>query len=92
MHAIYEELLPASGTEFATFLQLTHDAASSHAENSKRSSAPFCDLVTARGNVVNVFNVVKWLDYPQSDGAKVRAAILNGDVLFMKLLRAGLIY
>jgi cleavage and polyadenylation specificity factor subunit 1 len=61
MHAVYEEILPPSGVEFAAFVQLTNPTNNTHAEQSTRAFEPTCDLVVARRNLLQVYNVVKWM-------------------------------
>ena len=50
MHAIRQDILPPSGVEFATCLNLTFP-------DSSTSQSVFCNVVVARKNFVRIFQV-----------------------------------
>lgn len=60
MHALQQEILPASGVEFATSLKLlpsTRPEPSSASIRHEFTARVLCNVVTARSNILRVFEV-----------------------------------
>ena len=61
MHSVHQQILPASGIEFATSLKLTPSTLDSNPEVGRHESVPrvLCNLVVARSSFLRIFEVVE---------------------------------
>lgn len=60
MHALHQQILPASGVEFATSLKLTPSTLETSFSSSTSNcliSRVICNLVVARANLLRIFEV-----------------------------------
>lgn len=56
MHALHQELVPASGVEFLTTLKLTHSTVPVSARH-ELAARVLCNVVVARSNILRIFEV-----------------------------------
>jgi len=61
MHSVHQQILPASGVEFATSLKLTPSTLESVPDVARHESVSrvMCNLVVARSSFLRVFEVVE---------------------------------
>ncbi|KIY51579.1 hypothetical protein FISHEDRAFT_56503 [Fistulina hepatica ATCC 64428] len=57
MHALFEEIIPASGIEFATSLKLTPSCLDQPGARHEIPTRVLCNLVLARSNILRIFEV-----------------------------------
>jgi len=80
MHSVHQQILPASGVEFATSLKLTPSTLESHpdvAHHHESVSRVFCNLVVARSGFLRVFEVVEEPAPVLQDEEKDRRSIVR---------------
>lgn len=80
MHSVYQQILPASGVEFATSLKLTPSTLENNADDCHHEfvSRVMCNLVVARSSFLRIFEVVEEPAPVFQDEEKDRTSVRRG--------------